>query len=238
MNKHHQEILSLIKENANTPTQHTLLDGYLGNAHPKYTIDNPTLRLIAKEWMRDHKNLNGDSFQKVLSGLVKSESTTEKMIAGMLLDLASAEQRSFAPTVFNIWLNHVEGWAEVDTLCTGKYPSSEILNQWVIWKKQLIKFSKSKNINKRRAALVFLCSPLSKHSDARLAELAIDNIDRLKHEKEILITKAISWLLRSLVKFHKKLVSDYTNRNKSTLPAIAVRETLVKIETGKKNAKL
>ncbi|MFM7430584.1 MAG: DNA alkylation repair protein [Flammeovirgaceae bacterium] len=237
MNKHHQEILILIKENANTPTQHTFLEGYLGNAHPKYAIDSPTLRLIAKEWMRDHKTMKADGFQKLITSLVKGKSATEKMIAGMLLDLSTKEQRSFDPTYFDEWLNHVEGWAEIDTLCTGVYSTFEILNQWPKWKKQLIKFSKSKNINKRRASLVFLCSAVSKHNDLRLAQLAIANIEQLKHEKEILITKAISWLLRSMVRYHKSMVSDYVKVTRETLPAIAVRETMVKIETGRKNPK-
>jgi 3-methyladenine DNA glycosylase AlkD len=238
MNKYHLEILGLIKENAHTPTQHTFLEGYLGNNHPKYSISNPILRLIAKEWMREHRTLSVDAFQKLLTSLIKGKSSTEKMMAGMLLDLATPEQRSFDPKLFDRWLDHVEGWAEVDTLCTGTYTSFEILNQWSVWKKQLIKFSKSKDINKRRASLVFLCSPLSKHDDVPLAELAIANIEQLKHEKEILITKAISWLLRSLVKFHKNLVIDYIDKNRSTLPAIVVREKLVKIKTGKKNVKL
>jgi 3-methyladenine DNA glycosylase AlkD len=237
MNKHHQEILSLIKENANTPTQHTFLKGYLGNAHPKYAIDNPTLRLIAKEWMRDHKTMKADGFQKLITSLVKGKSATEKMIAGMLLDLSTEEQRSFDPTYFDEWLNHVEGWAEVDTLCTGKYPITEIPSNLTTWKKLLLTFSKSNNINKRRASLVFLCSPISKEANKALAKLGFTLIDRLKGEKEILITKAISWLLRSMVLYHKGMVSDYVKVNRETLPAIAVRETMVKIETGRKNPK-
>lgn len=236
MNKHHQEILSLIKENATTPTQHTFLDGYLGNHHPKYPIDNPTLRLIAKEWMRDHKTMKADGFQKLISSMVKGKSATEKMMAGMLLDFSTKEQRSFDPTHFDQWLDHVEGWAEVDTLCTGKYPITEIPTKLAIWKKLLLSFSKSKNINSRRASLVFLCSPTSQEVNEELANLALAIIDRLKGEKEILITKAISWLLRSMVRYHKNMVSDYVNANRDKLPAIAVRETIVKMETGKKTA--
>lgn len=236
MNKHHQEILSLIKENATTPTQHTFLDGYLGNAHPKYPIDNPTLRLIAKEWMRDHQTMNADGFQKLISSMVKGKSATEKMMAGILLDFSTKEQRSFDPTHFDQWLDHVEGWAEVDTLCTGKYPITEIPTKLAIWKKLLLSFSKSKNINKRRASLVFLCSPTSQEVNEELANLALAIIDRLKGEKEILITKAISWLLRSMVRYHKSMVSDFVKANRETLPAIAVRETMVKMETGKKTA--
>lgn len=86
--------------------------------------------------------------------------------------------------------------------------------------------------------MVFLCSPIRTHADKSMADVALANISQLKQEKEILITKAISWLLRSMVKHHKKLVTDYIVRNKSSLPAIAVRETLIKVKTGKKSGKL
>ena len=49
-----------------------------------------------------------------------------------------------------------------------------------------------------------------------------------------MISKAISWVLRSLIKHHRKLVADYLTSNVATLPKIAVRETLIKLETGKK----
>ncbi|MBI2314815.1 DNA alkylation repair protein [Candidatus Daviesbacteria bacterium] len=35
-----------------------------------------------------------------------------------------------------------------------------------------------------------------------MADLAFENIDKLKAEKDVLITKAISWVLRSLIKNH------------------------------------
>lgn len=50
-NKFHQEILNLIQQQAGKPTQHTFLDGYLGNSNPRYPINVPTLRKIAKSWM-------------------------------------------------------------------------------------------------------------------------------------------------------------------------------------------
>jgi len=56
----------------------------------------------------------------------------------------------------------------------------------------------------------------------------------LKSEKEVLITKAISWTLRSMVKLHRTPLKNYLAKNKQTLPAIAMRETLTKLQTGKK----
>jgi hypothetical protein len=56
-NSFHHEILAAIKKNSGTPTQHTFLDSYLGNQHPRYPISVPVLRSIAKNWMKDHKDL-------------------------------------------------------------------------------------------------------------------------------------------------------------------------------------
>jgi 3-methyladenine DNA glycosylase AlkD len=79
-----------------------------------------------------------------------------------------------------------------------------------------------------------LCSPLRNVNDKRLAEIALANIDRLKHENDILITKAISWVLRTMIKHHKKIVADYLKLNQDILPKIAVRETMTKLKIGTK----
>jgi 3-methyladenine DNA glycosylase AlkD len=234
MHRHHKEILQLIESRSGKGTQHTLLDGYLGNSNPRYAITAPVLRTIARDWMRAHKQMPTDEFSELVGSLVKGKSSTEKCFAGMLMDNASNEQNSFNPILFDQWLDHLEGWAEIDSVCTGKYPIQQLLPQWNVWRKLLVRFSKDKNLNKRRASLVLLCSPLSKHDDERLIKVAFENIDRLKSHKEILITKAISWLLRSMVKHHKGAVKQYVKDNIDTLPKIAVRETMVKVTTGKK----
>ena len=81
---------------------------------------------------------------------------------------------------------------------------------------------------------MLLCKPLTRSDDKGLQVLAFQLIEYLKSEKEILITKAISWILRSMVKLHRNELKKYLTKNKQTLPAIAVRETFAKIKTGKK----
>jgi 3-methyladenine DNA glycosylase AlkD len=235
-NPHHSEILSAIIRRSGKPTQHTFLDSYLGNTHPRYPIDVPTLRLIAKEWMKDHRDMPAKDFHLMLTGLINAPSATEKCMAGVLLDASTKTQRKFDPHTFDTWLDQLEGWAEVDTVCTGPFTVTEIPNDWQRWKKILVNLSKSKNINKRRASLVLLCSPLSKPGNEHLLPVAFANIDRVKHETPVLITKAISWLLRSAVRYYGADVKKYLAVNKDTLPKIAVRETSVKLKTGKKSA--
>lgn len=234
MTLQHKEILRLIRQYAGTPTQHTFLDSYLGNENPRYPVNAPTLRKIAKEWANAHRELNASDFQKMLTSFILGLSSTEKCMAGILLGYSTPAQRKFDPSIFDHWLDHLVGWAEIDAVCTGPYTVTEIPAQWGVWKNLLVRFSKDKNINKRRASLVLLCSPLRKGPDERMVTLALEITDRLKEEREILITKAISWVLRSAAIYHKDFVKKYLALNKDKLPKIAVRETWTKLKTGRK----
>jgi 3-methyladenine DNA glycosylase AlkD len=236
MNAYHKEVLSLIEKKSGVATQHTFLDSYLGNDHPRYPINAPTLRTIAKDWMRAHKDMSSKEFAAMLTSMAEGKSDTEKTMVGILLDNATKDQKQFNPRLFDKWLDHLVGWAEIDSVCTGKYCNTEIPENITTWKKILTGFSKSKNINKRRASIVFLCSPLSQFDDKELADLAFANIERLKSEKEIIITRAISWVLRSMVKHHRKALEKYLKENEKSLPSIAVRETKIKLKTGKKTS--
>jgi 3-methyladenine DNA glycosylase AlkD len=235
INVHHQSILEEIKAKSGVGTSHTLLDSYLGNSNFRYAITAPKLRTIAKEWARRNKTLTSNQFCDVVDSLIHGSSSTEKVMGGIILDCATKEQWQFDPKVFDEWLDQLEGWAEVDAVCTGKFMIKSIPGQWEKWEKIIRRFAKSKNIQKRRASLVLFCSPIVHCEDPALAKVAFENIELLKHEKEILLTKAISWLLRSMIKHHKKAVTEYLNENEKNLPPIAVRETKIKLKTGRKS---
>ena len=102
------------------------------------------------------------------------------------------------------------------------------------WQALLESLSRDQNINKRRAALVLLTAPITQSPDERILRLALQLIDRLKGEKDKLITKAISWLLRKGIKQHHEAIANYLDTNADNLPAIALRETRKKLATGKK----
>jgi len=233
-NTYHAEILKSIQKHAGRPTKHTFSDSYLGNSHPRYAIGAPSLRKIAKDWMRSHRDLGAVEFAALIESFIKAPSSTEKCMAGILLDNSTKDQRKFDPKLFDNWLDHLDGWAEIDSVCTGKYTITEITGQWKTWKSLITKFSKSKNINKRRASLVIFCSPLRGIKDERMADLALATVDRLKSEKSILITKAISWVLRSMEKLYREKLLLFLKENAATLPKVAVRETMIKLTTGLK----
>jgi 3-methyladenine DNA glycosylase AlkD len=73
--------------------------------------------------------------------------------------------------------------------------------------------------------------------EVRLSDLAFAVVERLKGERPILITKAVSWLLRSMAPRHGLAVAAYLEANAATLPAVAVRETRTKLATGTKSGR-
>lgn len=234
INPFHSEILTCIKKNSGKPSRDPFLNSYLGNDHIRYPITNPVLREIAKDWMRAHRELSADELKDVLTSLIQGPSSTEKMMAGILMGYAAKHQRTFDPAILDQWLDHLVGWVEVDTLCTGDFLVTQLPSDWPRWKKLIVKLSKDENINKRRASLVLFCSPLSKAKDERLASEALRCVKKLKSERHILITKAISWVLRSMIKHHREEVEQFMDEHIETLPRIAVRETTAKLTTGTK----
>jgi 3-methyladenine DNA glycosylase AlkD len=157
------------------------------------------------------------------------------MAASLLLGVYPKIRKELDPHLLDKWLSKLAGWVEIDTLCQSTFTASELLQEWDIWLLLLREFNKSSDISKRRASLVLLVKPVRESADPRLAKIAFENIDRLRFEKEILITKAISWLLRVLIKHHRTEVEAYLTKRAEDLPKIALRETHKKLDTGKKN---
>lgn len=211
---------------------------YLGSNKPTQCIKTGEVQKLARRIIKEN-NLDIKEFIILIDSLYKNAKTFEEMdLAARLLDAAPKLKQEIDPNKLDYWLNFTYGWAETDVLCQSNFTSDRILSNWNTWKKLLIKFSKDKNVHKRRASLVLLTKSVRMSDDKKLSDLAFKNVDLLKEEKDILITKAISWILRSLIKNHKKEVADYIKKNNNKLPRIAVREVTNKLLTGTKNKKI
>lgn len=236
MNKLHQELLFLINKEAKSNIANSKnSSAYEGSRDKSYKLTNPQLRKITSLWLKYHREISFDDFVNLLSSLYgKSESATEKYMAGFLLEYSPNLRKQLQPELLNNWLDNLVGWGQVDSLCQSRFGVDDMLHNWRNWKLLLEELNKSNNINKRRASLVLLTKPVRDSDEKRFTNLAIRNIEKLKHEKEILITKAISWLLREMVKNHKAEVREYLNQKEDSLPRVAVKETQRKIKTGRK----
>lgn len=234
MNNYHQEILEEIKKYTGKGTKHSWDANYLGSKDFHYSLSNPIKRQVIKNWIKNHKGISLEEFSSLLTSLYISTSYEEKTMAGYLLEYFSNLRAQVDLNLLDKWLDNLHGWAEIDSTCQPNFPYQELLDRWDEWENFLENLSKDKNINKRRASIVILTGAVSHSDDKRLSNLAFEIVERLKSEKDILITKAISWLLRDLTYLHKKEVEEYLAKNEQTLPKIAMRETKRKLLTGRK----
>lgn len=207
---------------------------YSGSTRVHYGLSNPTMRDFVKQWMKTHPNLSYDEWQTTLTDLYQGESIDECAFAGFLLGVNPTFRNQVPLSLLDSWIGHLQGWREIDTTCQSNYTAKDILTKWDAWQPFLVDLSQRDTIQHRRASLVLLVKPVRDSADNRLISIALANVERLKHEKDKLITKAISWILRESIKRHRQTIGDYVSKQENSLPPIAVREFKKKYETGKK----
>ncbi len=235
MNKYHQEILEEIKKFKKKPEEMwPNIAYYLGTSHPVYGLSAKEGTDIAKIWARTHKDISTKELCDMLDSLYAAESFDEKWLAGRILQQFPKLRPHIHPRSIKQWLCNLAGWAEIDSLCQSAFGANDMFLNWNAWEKALQQFAKGKSIAHRRASLVLLVTPVRQSADERFSGLAFDNVERLKSEKDILITKAVSWILRDMIQNHKEEVGEYLLQNRDTLPKIALREATRKLTTGKK----
>jgi len=206
---------------------------YVGTQKPSFHLDTKSMRKIAKNFVKSH-SLSPKEYTKLIDDLYYGDTYDEVIIAALIVGSAKELRQNIVPKDLHHWVANTHGWAECDVLCQMAFDADDLLNSWPVWEKALMQFAKDPNIQVRRASLVLLTKPFRQSDDIRLIKVALHNLDILKQEKDILITKAVSWVLRSMIKNHKDIVSKYLKDNLSSLPKIAIREVSTKLETGKK----
>lgn len=205
-----------------------------GASHIHYGLSNPTMRGFVQDWALAHENLSLEDWQATLTDLYAGESVDEKCLAGFLLGHYATLRGQMPLAWLDGWLGQLEGWREIDTTCQSNFSAKEVFARWDDYAPFLRDLAERDTIQHRRASLVMLIRPLRESDDARIFELALQNVEMLKHERDKLITKAVSWVLRQAIKHHREAVGDYVARGKDTLPAIAAREFTKKYQTGRK----
>ena len=232
-NLYHQKLLTTLKKaDPRGPVLGLFMLHYCGSDKPGYDLRTTVHTRILKEFMAENKLSTEESVKLISSLFEGGESFNEIILGGSLVNPLLS--KNFNPWLLDKWLNYTHGWAEDDVLCQSNFTADILLNNWPAWEKVLLKFAVDPNVNKRRASLVLLTKPLRLSPDPRLLKIAFDNIEKLKSEKDILITKAVSWILRSMVAYHDDVLAEYLEKNKDTLPKIAYREAYTKLTTGRK----
>ena len=234
MHAEHEALLKQLHAASRGPAGRFEAKAYLGTGSGSLNVSVPARRKIARDWRAAHRDWPTARVLALVDDLVQGETHEEKTLGLSILEFLGPGRRPFGPAEVDRWLGHLVGWAEVDSLCQSLFGPEDLLGDWPAWSALVRKLARDPNINKRRAALVLLTRPVAKSSDPRLRDLALETVETLKGEREILITKAVSWILRSLIANHRGALERYLQTQAPSLPKIAVREARAKLETGRK----
>jgi 3-methyladenine DNA glycosylase AlkD len=208
---------------------------YTGSPHRSLSVAVPELRRLARRWLGEKRALLPGEILTILDRMFASDLYDEKTLAALILGYSKTARPAATPDRVDAWLDHLAGWAEIDSLCSNVFQAEDFFADWAAaygpWLRGL---ATDPNINKRRASLVLLTGPVRRSDDSRLIEASLHNLGKLQVERAPLITKAVSWLLRNLSARHRDVVIDYLEEHRAALPAIALREVSAKLETGRK----
>lgn len=207
------------------------------SGRPFYRIPVPDERRLARQWLSEHSTWSAEQLYRTVQSLLAGPSYEEKTLGCVIVKERREVRQQVSPGHVMSWLDDLRGWAEVDSLCQSVFPAEQLLSDWAAWRSAIVTLSTSDNANKRRASLVLLTGPVRRSSDERLAQLAITTVDTARPDRDPLVTKAVSWLLRDLVANHRLIVAEYLDRHASELAPLVVRETRTKLRTGTKSGR-
>ena len=207
---------------------------HFGTQRRWYGLTNGQRRQIMLDFIAEHRDMAYEDWAALIDRLYRGAAYEERCAPQTLLVKFPQYRRRLPLEKLDEWLGLLEGWAEIDSTCQTIFSAQDLLADWAAWRAFLRSLAADENISKRRASLVLLTGPISSSADPRILHLGLELADRLKYEKDKLITKAISWLLRKGIRQHRQAISAYLDANESSLPAIAGRETRRKLLTGRK----
>lgn len=194
-----------------------------GKAH--IGIATPLVRKIAFKNFKEVKNLEKKQIFSLCEKLLKTDGSGYQDIA---FDWAFRIRRQYQKEdykIFESWIkNYVNTWGGCDDLCTHAF--GEFIYQFPEFLPQIKKWTKSNDKWFRRASAVVLIYSLRKGKNLKNA---FDVAKILSRDKEDLVQKGYSWMLKEASNLHQKEVFDFIVKNKKLMSRTALRYALEKL---------
>ncbi|MFQ6102340.1 MAG: DNA alkylation repair protein [Anaerolineae bacterium] len=201
-----------------------------------YGVRVPQLRQIARDWQRAHKKIAHEELMTLVGVLWDGESREERLLAIYLLGRYKRRIPDLTWAHFERWRQDLDNWEVTDGLAVW------VLSPWLLADPEsrlryLQMLIADEGMWSRRLALVATVPINRGHTDFTIPDLTLELIDRVKEEKDPMITKAVSWALREMSKMHADRVAAYLEENRGVLAAHVVREVSNKLRTGLKSGR-
>jgi 3-methyladenine DNA glycosylase AlkD len=196
-------------------------------------VTNPDLKIVVREL---HETLSGrdrGEFMRLSVALVQSGIIECQMLAWMLL-----EKAGIVPSITLAELGKLEGkldnWVSVDTYGTLVY--GLLWRLGTVRDDDVLYLLQNGDVWHRRLALVATVAlNLKSRGGSGDALRTIMICERCVEDHHDMIVKALSWSLRSLIRWDREAVAHFIGKYQSQLHKRVIREVSHKLDFGTKN---
>ena len=215
------------------PEQIAFMAKVIPTSQRVFAVATPEMRKIVKAFYPEIKELE---FEKYFD-LVLALKATEIFECGQLSNEFIAKNKNFRRTlkICNIQqlMMGLDNWASVDSFAT--YVTGPTWIDGQICVDNIREWSSSGDVWIRRLAIVSAVILVRKSSEAWKRDITFELCLKHLHEREMIIHKAISWALRTMVPIWSEEVLGFVDSHKRLFKPFVEREVVNKVKTGKKN---
>src|SRR5258708_17628622 len=104
---HHKVLIAGLEKQRRNRAHSQANDSYLSSGHRYYDVSVPTLRTLAKAWLRENGGIPDAEFLAVLDGLYRGKSYEEKVLASIVLSYHRTRPGTIGPKLLDGWLEHL-----------------------------------------------------------------------------------------------------------------------------------
>ena len=220
-----------LSQHAN-PKRATGEKAYLKSPQRFYGVDVPTLRKLARAWVKTNKKASMDEVAELAAQLWDSDWHEERSLAILLLEYRSTDLRLEHMPLIEKMIGEAVGWAHLDAIATTVVGA--LIDNDRATLAYLPRWTQSDNFWVRRAAV------LAQNIQFRRGEGDFDLFTKLttpmftegkswSKEERFFIRKAIGWSLRELVRARPDLVFDFVRQHQHEMSGLTFREATRKL---------
>jgi 3-methyladenine DNA glycosylase AlkD len=196
-------------------------------------VTNPDLKVVMRELHKSMSGKNREVFMSLSVSLVNSRIIECQMLAWMLL-----EKAGIIPSISLAELDKIEGtldnWVSVDTYGTLVY--GPLWRIGTVKDAQVLRLLHSNDVWYRRLALVATVAlNLKSRGGTGDPFRTIMICERCVEDHQDMIVKALSWSLRSLIRWDRDAVDHFIEQHSANLHKRVIREVSHKLDFGTKN---
>ncbi|WP_394170700.1 DNA alkylation repair protein [Saccharospirillum alexandrii] len=199
-----------------------------------FGVYTPDLRGVVRDYKNRLATQSAEDVYHVALCLLDKRVTECRQAGYELIAGHKGARESLTPTRIEALGQGIDNWACVDSFCCTLV--GRAWREGRVSDATIMRWGKSQDLWWRRAAVVATV-PLNIRSHGGVGDTARTLLvcQPLLDDKEIMVQKAISWALRSLVPWDRESVQAFLAEHSDSVSALVRREVTHKLRTGKKN---